>query len=166
MRPHVVLLGMPGAGKTTVGAIVAERSGLLFRDGDASLETEFGVTARTLTAAHGVGGLHAAEQAVARDLLADDDPSIIAPAASCLDDPATVDAIRARSWLVVVLDADAALLAERASTGAHRRPMGAEEATARWANRRPTALGVADVVLDATRSAADLAEQIAAIRAC
>ena len=37
MSPRVVLVGPPGAGKTTVGRMVAERLGLSFRDTDADV---------------------------------------------------------------------------------------------------------------------------------
>lgn len=42
IRPVVVLVGPPGAGKSTVGRIVADRLGLPFRDTDADIETAQG----------------------------------------------------------------------------------------------------------------------------
>lgn len=41
-RPVVVLVGPPGAGKTTVGVAVAERLGVAFRDTDADVEAAAG----------------------------------------------------------------------------------------------------------------------------
>ena len=41
-RPRCVLVGPPGAGKTTVGALVAERLGVAFRDTDADVEAAAG----------------------------------------------------------------------------------------------------------------------------
>jgi shikimate kinase len=43
-RPRVVLVGPPGAGKTTVGRLVAARLGLAFRDTDADVEAQAGRT--------------------------------------------------------------------------------------------------------------------------
>ncbi len=40
--PRVVLVGPPGAGKSTVGRLVAERLGLAFRDTDADVEAAAG----------------------------------------------------------------------------------------------------------------------------
>lgn len=41
-RPLVVLVGAPGAGKTTVGRLVAEARGVAFRDTDADIEAAAG----------------------------------------------------------------------------------------------------------------------------
>ncbi|GAA2370300.1 shikimate kinase [Dactylosporangium salmoneum] len=42
MSPRAVLIGAPGAGKTTVGGLLAERLGLRFRDVDADIEARAG----------------------------------------------------------------------------------------------------------------------------
>lgn len=41
-RPYLVLVGPPGAGKTTVGLLLAARLGLPFRDTDADIERAVG----------------------------------------------------------------------------------------------------------------------------
>jgi len=41
-RPRVVLVGMPGAGKSTVGRLIAERLGVAFRDTDHDVEAVAG----------------------------------------------------------------------------------------------------------------------------
>ncbi len=43
-RPHLILVGLPGAGKTTVGAAVAERLGRTFLDFDREIERRAGMT--------------------------------------------------------------------------------------------------------------------------
>ncbi|MCU1587482.1 MAG: aroK, partial [Frankiales bacterium] len=40
--PLLVLVGPPGAGKSTVGRLLAERRGLLFRDTDTDIEQAAG----------------------------------------------------------------------------------------------------------------------------
>jgi shikimate kinase len=42
VKPRAVIVGPPGAGKTTVGALVADALGLPFRDVDADIETVAG----------------------------------------------------------------------------------------------------------------------------
>jgi shikimate kinase len=42
MTPVVVLVGAPGAGKTTVGRVLAERRGVEFRDTDLDVEKAAG----------------------------------------------------------------------------------------------------------------------------
>ena len=44
MRPILVLVGPPGAGKSTIGRLVAERLGVAFRDTDDDIETATGKT--------------------------------------------------------------------------------------------------------------------------
>jgi shikimate kinase len=44
VTPLVVLVGPPGAGKTTVGNLLAERRGLAFRDTDHDVEVTAGVS--------------------------------------------------------------------------------------------------------------------------
>jgi shikimate kinase len=44
MSPLVVLVGPPGAGKTTVGRLLADRHGVGFRDTDDDIETAAGAT--------------------------------------------------------------------------------------------------------------------------
>lgn len=41
-KPNIVLIGMPGSGKTTVGRLLAERLGMEFIDTDAMVEQEHG----------------------------------------------------------------------------------------------------------------------------
>ena len=62
MRP-VFLIGFMGAGKSTVGAMVATRLGRPFVDLDGEIERETGRTATELFAAEGEEGFRAAERA-------------------------------------------------------------------------------------------------------
>ena len=43
---HVFLIGMPGAGKSSVGRLVAEKLGIPFVDLDAEIETTAGRSVR------------------------------------------------------------------------------------------------------------------------
>lgn len=50
---QVVLLGLPGAGKTTVGPALADRLGWTFLDFDQQIEAETGLTVAEIFAAYG-----------------------------------------------------------------------------------------------------------------
>ncbi|MCW2831955.1 MAG: shikimate kinase, partial [Aeromicrobium sp.] len=69
MSPVVVLVGPPGAGKSTVGARIAERLGVAFRDSDTDIETGQGTSVQDIFIDHGEAHFRALEeQAVAAAL--------------------------------------------------------------------------------------------------
>jgi len=131
---HVVLVGLMGSGKTTVGPVVARRLGLPFRDGDALLEAATGRTAAALRDAEGEAALHRAECEILPAALAADTPSVIAAAAAVVDDPASRAALRAPGVAVAWLRADSAVLGRRfeaasGGDGAHRPAYGDDPST-------------------------------------
>ncbi|MGE0409956.1 MAG: shikimate kinase, partial [Amphiplicatus sp.] len=66
---HIVLVGMMGAGKTTIGKRLAERLGLAFRDADAEIEKAAGMSIAELFAAHGEESFRKGEAQVIARLL-------------------------------------------------------------------------------------------------
>jgi shikimate kinase len=69
VTPLVVLVGPPGAGKSTVGQLVAERRGVGFRDTDTDVEQVVGSSIRDIFVDHGEAAFRAMErQAVQRAL--------------------------------------------------------------------------------------------------
>ncbi len=154
---HVVLLGEMGAGKTTVGRLLADRLGRPFLDGDVTLEALRGLTAAQIAETGGVAALHADEAMVLRYLLAKDRPSVIGPAASVLEDPASVVALEADDLAVVWLRGSPEVLAVRAATGSHRPDHGPLVAylAEREAIRGPVLARLADLVLDVDHARPD-----------
>ena len=142
---HVVLVGLMGAGKTTVGRLVAARLARPFVDGDDVLRAEAGRDASRIAHDEGVAVLHAREARILLDALGRDDPSVIAPAASVVDDPTCRRALRQPGVLVVHLRASAETLARRAAGGAHRRAIGPDPAAAFRAQTRERAARFAAV---------------------
>ncbi|MET0692879.1 MAG: shikimate kinase [Propionibacteriaceae bacterium] len=67
---HVVLVGAPGSGKSTVGVAVAERLGLPFRDVDAVIESRVGKPVVEIFADDGEAVFRAFEEATTAELLA------------------------------------------------------------------------------------------------
>lgn len=164
---HVVLLGLMGAGKTSIGKRVAARLGMPLVDGDVWLEERTGGrTAAEVAAEAGIESLHDLEAQVALDALAEPAPSVIGPAASVIEAPAVLEAMAAH--LVVWLRAEATYLADRAVRKDHRPLLDDGDPVALFegqlARREPLVLGVADLVIDVgTTAKDDAADRIAAL---
>ncbi len=115
---HVVLVGLMGSGKTSVGQALADRINRRLLDNDRELERRTDRTAKELGAALSTEVLHQHEFEILRDQLTTAEPSIIGAAASVLDRP-EIDALLAPHH-VVWLDCPIDWLAKRAVGGAHR----------------------------------------------
>jgi shikimate kinase len=149
---HVVLTGLMGAGKTTVGQRLAERLGWPWRDSDIDIEAATGATVRELFDREGVDAMHARETEQLIDGLAAPEPSVISAAASVVDDPAAREAMVAPGVGVFWLHARPELLAERFDSATHRPQFGelpaaflAEQAARREPLLAPLGAHVIDV---------------------
>ena len=67
-KRNVVLVGMPGSGKSTVGRALAARLGRPFFDSDAEIERRFGTDIPTIFACEGEAGFRRREREVIADL--------------------------------------------------------------------------------------------------
>ena len=82
---HVVLVGLMGAGKTTVGQRLAARLGWSWHDSDVDIEAATGLTVRALRDRDGVDAMHDLEAVQLLEALAQPGPSVISAAASVVD---------------------------------------------------------------------------------
>jgi shikimate kinase len=68
-RPLVVLVGPPGAGKTTIGRLLSDRRGVEFRDTDADIEAATGQRIADIFVEHGEEHFRALERDAVRRAL-------------------------------------------------------------------------------------------------
>ncbi|HMG32090.1 MAG TPA: shikimate kinase [Jiangellaceae bacterium] len=110
MSPRVVLVGAPGAGKTTVGRLVAGRIGVAFRDTDDDVEVAAGKSISDIFLEDGEPAFRALERvAVAAALNAHD--GVLALGGGAVTDPRTRAVLGGH--LVVFLDVGLADAASR-----------------------------------------------------
>lgn len=147
----VVLVGMMGAGKTTVGRLLAERLGVAFLDSDAMVEAATGRPVERLWAESGEAELRRQEsRALNRALDGSDGGSVIATGGGCVLDESNRRLLRERG-VVVWLRADPATLAARVSGGQGRPLLVGDVAvtlTDLAAERDPLYAEVASMVVD------------------
>ena len=84
----IVLVGLMGAGKTSIGRRLAARLGLPFRDADAEIELAAGCTIPELFSRYGESDFRAGERRVIRRLLSGD-PLVLAFGGGAFMDPET-----------------------------------------------------------------------------
>ena len=110
-RRSVVLVGMMGAGKSSVGRRRAARLGIPFVDADAEIESAAGMTIREMFEKHGEPYFRAGEARVIARLL-DSGPQVLATGGGAVMDPRTRELIREKA-ISVWLKADVDVLVKR-----------------------------------------------------
>jgi shikimate kinase len=153
-RPcRVVLLGMMGSGKTTVGRLLASMSGWPYLDNDELVDRLYGHTPRQILASAGERGLREAESRALAAGLECSAPCLVGAAAGTVLSADNRRAMR-RSGVVVWLRASAHTLVQRAP-GGHHRPW-LEEGGPGWittsaAEREPLYRSVAELTIETDR---------------
>jgi shikimate kinase len=119
---HLVLVGLMGAGKTSVGAECAARLGRPFVDTDHAVEAEAHRTVREIFEADGEAAFRSLERAAVRRAALDPTPAVIACGGGAAVDPDNRAVLREHGH-VVWLDAPVAALADRATRTPGARPL-------------------------------------------
>lgn len=158
MIRHVVLLGLMGAGKTSIGTVVAERLGRPLIDGDERLaEITGGRTAAEIANERGLEALHALEAEAALAALAAADPAVIGPASSVCESAAVRDALAGH--VVVWLRAPVDYLVANAVQKSHRPLLDRGDPATLFeeqlAVREPLVLPLADLVVEVAELTVD-----------
>jgi shikimate kinase/3-dehydroquinate synthase len=147
----IVLVGLMGAGKTSIGRRLAARLGMPFRDADAEIEAAAGCTIPELFSRYGEQAFRDGERRVIRRLLAGD-PLVLAFGGGAFVDPDTRAVVREEAvsvWLRCTLP----VLLRRVAGRGHR-PMlhGGDpaEIMQRLMDQRYPVYAEADVIVDCT----------------
>ena len=101
VRP-IALLGVRGAGKSTIGAALARKLGLRFVELDREIEEAAGLPLGEVFALHGEAYYRRVEREVLTRLLAEPAPAVLATGGSIVNDPTNYALLRARArtvWL-------------------------------------------------------------------
>jgi shikimate kinase len=116
----VALVGMMGAGKTSVGRRLAARLGVPFADADQEIEAAAGLTVAEIFEKHGEPEFRAGERRVIARLLCDP-PHVLATGGGAYMDPSTRAAMRQKAF-TIWLKAPVELLLARVA-GKRKRPL-------------------------------------------
>lgn len=99
MKRHVLLVGLPGSGKTTVGRLVAERLGTGFIDSDMIVVRKMQMPIARIFAIHGEGKFREIEKETMDQALAGP-PSVLAPGGGWAAQPGQLESARENSFVV------------------------------------------------------------------
>lgn len=95
---NVILIGMPGAGKSTVGVVLAKRLGYTFLDSDLVIQQKYGRLLHELISEHGVEGFWKIENDVNAGLTCD--RTVIATGGSAIYGKEAMEHLRSMGTVV------------------------------------------------------------------
>jgi shikimate kinase len=124
----IALVGLMGAGKSTVGRILAGRLGIGFADSDEEIERNCGMSIVELFEQFGEAGFRERERRVLSTLV-EGKPRVIATGGGAIADPISGDLLKQRCF-TVWLDAPVDILAARLGDGDGRPLLGASDTQA------------------------------------
>lgn len=144
----VALVGLMGAGKSTVGRRLADRLGLEFTDSDNEIEKAAGLSVADIFALHGEAEFRRVEHKVL-DRLLTGPPQVLATGGGAYLNEQTRDLMREKA-VTIWLNADLETLWQRVSRRSHRpllrRPDAKEVLTDLFQQRGPI-YGLADITV-------------------
>ncbi len=144
--PHIVLVGLPGCGKTTVGDLLAKRLGRAFLDFDHEIARRAGMSVAQIFAEHGEHHFRGLERNLTQELLAVGN-MILSPGGGWIAQPDAMAMLRPHATMYY--------LRLRAATALRR--MGSKRAT-RPLLQRPDPLAELERLLEARRAGYESAD--------
>lgn len=154
----IVLVGMMGVGKSTVGKRLASRLGVQFIDADAAIEAAAGLTIPEIFEKYGEPHFRDGERRVIARLLRNEPAHVLAAGGGAFNDPETRALVADRA-ISVWLKADLEVLAQRVAKR-NNRPMleggdGVMERLQTLSAERDPIYALADMTIDTTEGNPD-----------
>lgn len=147
-KPHIILVGLPGSGKTTVGRVVADRLDRTFLDIDTEIERREGRSVVEIFGEKGELAFRALERRVTEEL-AELGGMIVSPGGGWITNPDVVALVRPPARLIYLRVRPATALAR----------LGADRAT-RPLLTRPDPRAELQRLLDQRRAAYESADHV------
>ena len=102
IHQHIFLIGMPGAGKTTIGKALAQTLGLEFFDVDTEIQERTGKSIQNIIIHDGEDEFHQLELEVIQDLVSHKKASVIATGGGTVLCDATAELMRESGYVVLI----------------------------------------------------------------
>jgi XRE family transcriptional regulator, aerobic/anaerobic benzoate catabolism transcriptional regulator len=99
-RSHIALIGLRGAGKSTLGALLAQRLKVPFVELDREIERASGVSLGAIFDLYGQAGFRRLERQCLQDLIARHPAFVLATGGSLVSEPATFELLLANCFTV------------------------------------------------------------------
>jgi XRE family aerobic/anaerobic benzoate catabolism transcriptional regulator len=165
---RIALIGLRGAGKSTLGAALAKELGMPFVELDHEVEAEAGTSLHEIFLLHGQAGFRRYERRALERMLESNDRCVVATGGSIVSEPATYDLLLSTCFTVWLKAAPEEHMARVAAQGDYR-PMAGNRAAMEDLRRilagREKLYAQADVTIDTAGKAieASLAQLVRAI---
>lgn len=160
---NVILTGMRGTGKSSIGVQLAGRLAYAFVDTDVAIEALAGYPIAEIVTRHGWNHFRALERQVVAQI-ADADHQVVAAGGGTLIDPGNAAQLKARG-IVILLECEIPRLQRRIGPGinrpsltGHHSPV--EELMQVWLARKPHYYAAADLSYDVSTESDDMTQDL------